>query len=189
MTTTQTLINGIDTAALAEVCEQVSADSNLGHAHLAANTRWAGGTRTETELLPLTLNGEQIERRHKLATDEPIELLGGDTAANPQELLLSALAGCMMVGFVAGCSVHGIELESVEIKTKTDLDLRGFLGLDEAVIPGVSGVSYEIHVRGSGSAEQFDEIHQHMLKTSPNFYNLTQPIAVSGSVVLSKEGN
>ena len=185
MTTQQALLNGIDTETLGTVCEHISADRELGHVHFATNTRWAGGTRTETELESLILNGESVERRHSLATDEPKELLGGDTAANPQELLMAGLAGCMMVGFVAGCSVQGIELKSVEIKAKTSLDLRGFLALDEKVIPGVAGIDYEIHVEGNGTAEQFEAIHQHVLATSPNFYNLSQPIAVQGSVVLA----
>jgi len=188
-TTTQSTINGIDTAALGEVCEHVAADKNLGHVHFSANTRWAGGTRTETKIESLLINNQPVERRHSLATDEPLELLGSDTAANPQEMLLAGLAGCMMVGFVAGSSVHGIELTSVEIKTKTSLDLRGFLALDENVIPGVAGIDYEIHVRGNGTAEQFEAIHQHVLQTSPNFYNLSQPIAVSGQVVLQSEEN
>lgn len=186
MTTQQANINGIDTEALGAVCEQISADSNLGHVHFASNTAWAGETRTETSIEHLEINGEAVPRgHHALATDEPTQLLGGDTAANPQELLLAGLAGCMMVGFVAGCSVHGIELTSVNIKTKTSLDLRGFLALDPEVIAGVPGIDYEIHVEGKGSAEQYEAIHQHVLATSPNFFNLSEPIAVTGKVVLS----
>jgi uncharacterized OsmC-like protein len=190
MTTQQTFINGIDTESLGTVCEEIAADRTLGHVQIATNTAWAGGTRTETAIELLEINGEVIPRgHHSLATDEPKQLLGGDTAANPQELLLAGLAGCMMVGFVAGCSVHGIELTSVHIKTKTSLDLRGFLGLDAAVIPGVAGIEYEIHVEGQGTEDQYEAIHQHVLATSPNFYNLSQPIAVSGKVVPGGAGD
>lgn len=186
MTTQQAFINGIDTESLGAVCEQISADRALGHVHFATNTAWAGGTRTETAIEHLEINGEAVPRgHHSLATDEPTQLLGGDTAANPQELLLAGLAGCMMVGFVAGCSVHGIELSAVNIKTKTSLDLRGFLALDSEVIPGLAGISYEIQVEGKGTEEQYEAIHQHVLATSPNFFNLSQPIAVTGKVVLA----
>ncbi|MCW1891342.1 OsmC family protein [Vibrio chagasii] len=37
------------------------------------------------------------------------------------------MAGCMMVGFVAGASARGIRLESVKLTIKGALDLRGFL--------------------------------------------------------------
>ena len=186
MSTQQTLTNGIDVEALGAVCQQITADSKLGFVHFTTSTRWQGGTRTETAIEELKVNGENVPREYKINSDEPTQLLGSDTAANPQELVLAGLAGCMMVGFVAGCSVHGIDLESVELRTTSALDLRGFLGLDPQVIAGLSGVSYELHVRGSGTDEQYESIHQHVLATSPNFYNLNQPISVEGKVVVEK---
>ena len=182
----QTLINGIDVEALGAACEQINADQNLGFVQFTTSTKWQGGTRTETEVEKLEINGEDVPRSYRIPTDEPLQLLGSDKSANPQELVLAGLAGCMMVGFVAGCSVHGVELESVEIRTKSALDLRGFLGLDSEVIAGLSGISYELRVSGSGTEEQYEAIHQHVLKTSPNFYNLAQPISVEGHVVLEK---
>ena len=99
-------------------------------------TRWTGQTRSESTVDGFTLAGERISRSHKIVADEPCELLGSDSAPNPQELLMAAFNACIMVGYVAGASLKGINLESLEIETRGQLDLRGFLGLSDAVAPG-----------------------------------------------------
>jgi uncharacterized OsmC-like protein len=116
--------------------------------------------------------------------DEPIELLGQNTAPNPQELLLSALAACMTVGFVAGATAAGIRLDALEILTECAIDLRGALGIDPQIVPGARTVFYTIRVRGNGSREQFEQIHQDVTKTSPNFYHLSQPIELTSTLIV-----
>jgi hypothetical protein len=54
---------------------------------------------------------------------------GTNRFANPQEHLV-ALNACTTVGYVAQCAVRGITLESLEIQTDGEIDLRGFLGID-----------------------------------------------------------
>ena len=49
---------------------------------------------------------------------------------------MAAFNACITVGYVAGAALKGIKLESLEIRTKGQLDLRGFLGLDDTVPPG-----------------------------------------------------
>jgi uncharacterized OsmC-like protein len=129
-----------------------------------------------------TLGGERIERSHKIVADEPCELLGADSAPNPQELLMAAFNACIMVGYVAGASLKGIALDSVEIRTRGELDLRGFLGLSDQVAPGYEAVAYEVRIKGDGSPEQFEEIHRTVMATSPNYFNLSRPIKMNGAL-------
>ena len=124
-------------------------------------------------------------RRHfEIDVDEPHELLGQNSAPNPQEMLMTALNACIMVGYVAGASLKGINLESVEIKTRGELDLRGFLGLNDAVAPGYEAIDYQVRIKGDGSREDFEDIHQTVMKTSPNNFNISRPIRVNGSLQL-----
>ena len=58
------------------------------------------------------MGGERIPRSHKIVADEPRELLGADSAPNPQELLMAAFNACITVGYVAGASAKGITLDS-----------------------------------------------------------------------------
>jgi uncharacterized OsmC-like protein len=129
-----------------------------------------------------TIGGERVARSHTITADEPFELLGGDGAANPQELLMAAVNACMTVGYVAGAALKGITLDRLEIRTKGTLDLRGFLGLDDSVPPGYEGIDYEVRIAGNGTPEQFEEIHQNVMKTSPNYFNINRPIRMNGSL-------
>jgi hypothetical protein len=87
-----------------------------------------------------------------------------------------------MVGYVAGASLKGIDLESGEIRTRGQLDLRGFLGLRDDVAPGYESVDYEVRIKGSGTPEDFEEIHRTVMATSPNYFNLSRPIKLNGSL-------
>ena len=89
---------------------------------------------------------------------------------------MAAFNACITVGYVAGAAVKGITLDSLEIKTRGELDLRGFLGLSDAVAPGYESVDYEVRIKGNGTPEQFEEIHQAVMKTSPNYFNISRPI-------------
>ena len=178
-------VNGLDLAALGETVEGINQDASKAIVGFDVTTRWTGQTRSETTVDGFTLGGERVTRSHKIVADEPCELLGADSAPNPQELLMAALNACMMVGYVAGASLKGITLESVEIKTRGELDLRGFLGLSEEVAPGYDSINYDVRIKGDGSPEQFAEIHRTVMKTSPNYFNLNRPIRMNGTLTLA----
>ena len=93
---------------------------------------------------------------------------------------MSAINACMTVGYVAGAAIRGITLARLEIETTGQLDLRGFLGLDDAVPPGYETVEYTVRIEGDGTPEQFDEIHRTVMQTSPNYFNMARPIRMQG---------
>src|SRR5688572_25514328 len=175
-------VNGLDLAALGETVEAIEKDANQAKVDFNVTTRWTGQTRSESIVDGFTLAGVRIARSHKIVADEPCELLGADTAANPQELLMAAFNACILVGYVAGASVKGINLESVEIRTRGQLDLRGFLGLRDDVAPGYEAIDYEVRIKGDGSPQDFEEIHQTVMKTSPNYFNISRPIKMNGTL-------
>jgi uncharacterized OsmC-like protein len=175
-------VNGLDLAALGEVVEGIEKDSSKAIVGFDVVTRWKGQTRSETTVTGFTMAGERVNRSHTIVADEPFELLGSDGAPNPQELLMAAFNACITVGYVAGASLKGIALDSLEIRTKGELDLRGFLGLSDSVAPGYQNVDYEVRIKGDGSAEDFEEIHQTVMKTSPNYFNMSRPIKMNGTL-------
>ena len=95
---------------------------------------------------------------------------------------MAAANACMTVGYVAGAATRGITLDKLEIRTSGNLDLRGFLGLDEAVPPGYEAIQYEVLISGDGTPEQFQDIHRNVMKTSPNYFNLNRPIRMEGTL-------
>ena len=95
---------------------------------------------------------------------------------------MAAFNACITVGYVAGAAVRGIKLDSVEIVTRGQLDLRGFLGLSEHIVPGYEKLEYEVTIKGDGSPSDFEEIHANVIRTSPNYFNLSRPIRLSGTL-------
>ena len=175
-------VNGLDLNALGEVVEAIQEDAGQAKVSFDVVTRWQGQTRSETTVNGFTIAGERVARSHKIVADEPVELLGSDGAPNPQELLMAAVNACMTVGYVAGASLKGITLDGLEIRTSGNLDLRGFLGLDDRVPPGYEAIDYEVRISGNGTREQFAEIHETVMKTSPNYFNLNRPIRMNGTL-------
>ena len=175
-------VNGIDVGGLGETVDAVQADANVGKAGFEVTTRWAGQTRSETTVEGYSLGGKRIERQHRIVADEPCELLGTDSAPNPQELLMAAVNACMVIGYVAGASMRGIRLDAVEIRTRGTLDLRGFLGLSDDIPPGYESVDYDVIIKGDGTPEDFEAIHQTVMKTSPNYFNLSRPVRMNGAI-------
>ncbi|WP_299615898.1 OsmC family protein [Pelagibius sp.] len=173
-------VNGLDLEALASVVEEIKQDPAKGIVAFHVSSAWQGQTRSETSVESYTIGGEEVPRRFKIAVDEPFELLGQNTAPNPQEMLMTALNACMMVGYVAGAAVKGITLESLEIETYGNLDLRGFLGIDAAVKPGYDSILFTVRIKGDGSEEEFRDIHETVMRTSPNYFNVSRPIRLDG---------
>jgi uncharacterized OsmC-like protein len=173
-------VNGIDLQALDSMVAAIRDNPACGVAGFRVKTQWKGCTRSESTVESFTCAGEPIARNFTIVADEPRELLGGDSAPNPQELLLSAVNACMMVGYVAQASVRGIALTDCRIETEGELDLRGFLGLDDSVPAGYRRINYTVHLEGDGTSEQYEEIHQAVMASSPNYFNMAKPIQMCG---------
>lgn len=180
--TQKTVINGLNMEDVAALIESVKADPAAGETKWKVSSAWRGRTHNRSTVSSFFIGGEESKREFTIDIDEPAELGGGNRFANPQEYLLAALNSCMMVGYVALCSLHGIELESLEIDVTGDIDLRGFLGLDEAVAPGYESLDYTVRIKGDATTEQFEEIHQAVMKTSPNFYNLSRAVRLNATL-------
>jgi uncharacterized OsmC-like protein len=176
--TTRNVVNGLDLDALFALIQGVRQDPAKGKTSWRVTTSWLGQTRSHTQVEGFGIGGAIVPRRFSIDIDEPFELGGTDRFANPQEYLLAALNACMTVGYVAQCAVRGITLDRLEIETDGEIDLRGFLGLDPAVPPGYESLRYTVRIKGSGTREQFAEIHEAVMATSPNFHNVARPVTL-----------
>lgn len=177
-------VNGIDVEALSGVIRHIKADPSKGLVEFRVTSAWKGQTHSQTTVESYRIGGQEVRRRFQVDVDEPFELLGGNTAPNPQEMLMTALNACIMVGYVVGAAVNGITLERVEIETSGELDLRGFLGIDPAVRPGYESIQYTVRIKGDGTPEQFQEIHETVCRTSPNYFNVSRPIRLDARLVV-----
>lgn len=172
-------LNDIDTQQLFESIESIKQNPTLAKCRFFATTRWQHGTRTETEITHYRLGGEDIPQRYTIPVDEPNELLGTDTAPNPQMILYAALNSCVMNTLVVNASAKGLRLHSVEMDTEGELDLRGFLGIDPTVNPGYDELTIVCRVQGEGTREQFQECLEAGTRYSPNFQSMSKAVRVN----------
>ncbi|GGC04723.1 osmotically inducible protein C [Novosphingobium endophyticum] len=183
-TTRPEIVNGINVDDLKQLVSGVAADPANGATRWRVSTQWQGQTHSRSRVDGFDMAGEHVERPFTIDIDEPCELGGSNRYPNPQEHLIAALNACMTVGYVAQCALRGITLESLEIETAGDIDLRGFLGLDDAVARGYETLAYTVRIKGDGTPEQFEEIHAAVMATSPNYYNIANPIALKSSLTV-----
>jgi uncharacterized OsmC-like protein len=178
------VVNGINLDDLFALIEGVRTDPAKGKTHWRVATTWQGQTRSRAEVEGFGIGGTEVPRRFAIDIDEPCELGGSNRFANPQEHLIAALNACMTVGYVAQCAVRGINLESLAIETEGEIDLRGFLGIDPTMARGYENLHYKVRIKGNGTKEQFAEIHEAVMATSPNFYNLSRPVALKPTLIV-----
>src|SRR5258707_1445309 len=167
------IVNGINLDDLFALIESAKRGAAASKTSWRVTTTWQGQARSRAQVDGFEIGGDRVPRRFSIDIDEPCELGGTNRFANPQEHLIAALNACMTVGYVAQCAVRGITLESLAIETDGEIDLRGFLGIDPSVPRGYENLSYTVRIKGNGTKEQFVEIHEAVIATSPNFYNMS----------------
>lgn len=173
------MLNNLNLEALQSYIELVKSNPAEGIATFGVTANWQNGVNTEITTHSKNVGSKKVATQFKYSIGEPVELLGDDKNPNPQDYILGGMAGCMMVGFVAGASGKGIELKSVQLDIVGQLDLRGFLDIDPNVTVGFEELEFNFKVEGNGSQEQYDEIIEHVRKVSPGYQTILKPVKIS----------
>jgi uncharacterized OsmC-like protein len=182
--TQQRTVNGIDVTALKETIAAIEANPDAGQTRWTVKSRWDGGTRTDHFVDGVDIGGQKVDREFRIQIDEPCELCGTNQYANPQEYLLAATNACMMVGYATVAAVMGVKLTKLELEITGDIDLRGFLDIDANVARGYERLHYTVRIAGDGTREQFEKMHEVVQRTSPNYYNISNPIKLTSDLVV-----
>lgn len=171
------MVNGVDTRQLTETVEAVRQQPDLGAFHFRVRNRWVGGTLNRSEIGSFYGAGQEHTERDKpfvLDNDEAPVLLGNDTAPNPVEYVLHALAGCVTTTTVAHAAARGIRIDSIETEIEGDLDVRGFLGLSNSVPRGYQDIRVTMRIESDASPETLRALAEY----SPVFNTITHAVPV-----------
>jgi uncharacterized OsmC-like protein len=143
------MVNGIHMDTLQGTVNAIEQEPGLGACKFRASNKWLGGNHNCTTVTGFYGARQEIahKQQFELHADEPPILAGHDEGANPVEHLLNALAACVTTSMVAHAAVRGIRIEALESELEGDLDLRGFLGLDEAVPKGFTDIRINFKVK------------------------------------------
>ena len=79
---------------------------------------------------------------------------GVDSAPNPAELLLAALAGCVTTGIATNAALFDVPIDAMSIEMEADIDVRGMLGHDKSVRNGITDIRYTVTIQSPASEEQ-----------------------------------
>lgn len=174
-------VNGVDVQALMTTVRAIAADPGLGACRFRASNTWSGGTHNRSSVTGFYGARQELAHRQPfhMDADEPPILAGGDEGANPVEHLLHALASCVTTSMVAHAASRGIEVQSVESELEGDIDLNGFLGLDESVPRGFTDIRVRFRVE---AAEADLPRLAELTRYSPVFNTITQGARVDISV-------
>jgi putative redox protein len=97
-------------------------------------------------------------RNHRLTVDEPKGIGGTDEGPSPVELLLASLTSCQAITYRVWAMKLGIALDTVAVETEGDMDLRGFLGDDEAIPAGFTALRLKVSLDGPDTPERYREL-------------------------------
>jgi uncharacterized OsmC-like protein len=148
-------INGIDVMGLRSAIGSVEKDPARGQYTFSGMTTWKGGARSSTMIRGFTIEA-----------DEPVGLLGSNTAPNAVELVLSALGACLTVGVAYVAAQRGIPIQSLTFTIEGKLDIRGFFGMN-GVHPGYERIGVTVHLQADAAREELENLITTVIETSP----------------------
>ena len=108
----------------------------------------------------------------------PPVVLGEDHGTNPAEYALAALNGCLTTSLIYHAAAQGVKIEEAESTLSGDLDLRGFLGIDESVRNGYEKIDVTFKIKSDAPEEKLVELVELAQKRSPVFDIISHPTPI-----------
>ena len=176
-----THLNGMNVQAALDTIDAIKADPTLARFQFRARNRWIDGGENRSTIRDFYGAGREDDSRKsdfEFTNGEPPVLLGNDEGANPVEYLLHALAGCVTTTFVLHAMARGIQITELSTELQGDMDLRGLLGLDDAVSPGYEQIRIRMNVKADCSEEELADLLDYAQKHSPVCNTVCRPVPV-----------
>ena len=157
---TLNIVNGVNLDVLLSTIENIQQDPELAKCKFHIKNKWISGSRNKSSIKSFYGAKQEIEHEPPLSleSDEPRILAGNDSAPNPVEHLLNALAACVTTGIVAHAAVRGIRIEELESELEGDIDVQGFLGLSPDVPRELTEI--RINLKAKADPEDFDKLRE-----------------------------
>lgn len=176
-----TQINGVDVEALKETLAAVESQNELAEFRFRAENEWIDGPVNRTTVRDFfgTCQVHQHAKPFVFEADEPPVLLGGDGNANPVEYLLTALAGCVTTSIVVHAAARGIQIKRLSTRLEGDINLLGFLGLDDSVRNGYEAIRMIFDIDADVPAERLEEVVQLGPTYSPVYDVVSRSVPLS----------
>lgn len=134
-----------------------------------ARVRWTEGMRAKA-----------FVRNHSFLIGQPASFDTEDPAPGALEYLLSAVAGCLAVGFQWRASQRGIKIFNLEISLQAQVEnILLFLGMEEEGSPRLKSVEGRVYVDADAEDGELESLWAETLKKSPVAQSLLAPIPLN----------
>lgn len=181
METTKNLkVNGFNTEEITETVHAIKANPEIAKFEFRVRNKWVTGGHNRATVKEFYGGCQEDNSREKawvFDNGEPPVLLGHNEGANPVEYLLSALSGCMTTTMALHAAARGIEVESIESRFEGDIDVQGFLGLNDKVRNGYQQIRVTFKIKGDLTESQREELIS-FTKMSPVYDVITNGTSV-----------
>jgi uncharacterized OsmC-like protein len=145
-----------------------------------ANPERRGTNKVKTVLQGIFRSWSFVGIHNPVVVDEPLHLMGENTAPAPGEIVLSALGGCLCVGITAVATLREVKLSKLEIHLEADIGNSAAWGADgakrEPLQMGFQDIRVKVDIEGDASREVLDEIVKHANFHSPVANTMRNPI-------------
>jgi uncharacterized OsmC-like protein len=94
-----------------------------------------------------------------MLSDEPVSILGEDSAPSAGDYALQSLAACYAATFAANAIDMHIDIRTLHIEVEGEFHLAGFLGLNPEVSPGFTGIRVFVDIASDkATCAQLDDL-------------------------------
>lgn len=115
----------------------------------------------------------------EILSDSGVGLGGQALGPSAPEMLMGALASCLVHTYLIQAVLLNLPLTHVEVTVSGKLDLSGVVGLPYDQPPQFQNLSYTSTVESPASAEEIEKIHAAVEATCPVLNTFKYPISVT----------
>lgn len=174
------VLNGVSVTKLFQTIGAIQANPDIAEFNFRAKGKWVNGGHNKTTINDFYGACQTHTRKQPFVfeKDEPPVLLGEDHGANPVEYALAALNGCLTTSLIYHAAAQGVNIEEVETTLSGDLDLHGFLGMDESIRNGYEKIQVNFRIKSNAPEEKLRKLVGLAQKRSPVFDIISHPTPV-----------
>lgn len=179
---TPATLNGLNLKQMTDTVALLQRQPSLAKFEFRNQNRWVSGGENRSRIQGFYGAGQEDTSRttaFEFVNGEPPVLLGNNEGANPVEYLLHALAGCVTTTTVVHATARGIKIHRISTEIEGDLDVQGFLALDESVTPGYQQIRFRMDIDADCSDEELEDLLSFAPYLSPVFNTITRPVPIS----------
>ncbi len=110
-----------------------------------------------------------------MISDSAPGLAGHALGPTAPEMLLGALASCLVHTYLIQATLMNIPLDHVEVEVSCKLDYKGVVGMLYDTPPTLQNMTYKAHIESLASMDVIDKMHTAVAETCPVLNTLRFP--------------